>query len=286
MSARKVFKTRPHISKRYETIHDFCTENLIVSGCSFTYNCSEEEPTSWPYYLRDFGGFKNVLDCSLVGAGNSHISSALIWGLENDQPPADNSLIVVMWSGNDRDDFICPSSIIKTDTRAKFYYTDEVMTARTGGCHSKITTNTIYNNSIKEFTMSKNNASRAVENYIYFTTTWHYLTSRGYKFVFLNFLDSSIPSVTQHFNIKNYLPKQLSINVDRMFLNITDLYTWSVNNNLLSDDNYHPGPGSHITWTRQVLLPKLRKTFSVNTNGILERTRDVFFNNIFKRLNL
>lgn len=105
-----IFKTRPDIKKQFDTIADLGINYLIVSGCSFTYNNHDSFAASWPYYLKDLGGFTQVLDCSLPGAGNQHISNSLLWALNIDQPDPKNSLIVVMWSGNDRDDYICPES--------------------------------------------------------------------------------------------------------------------------------------------------------------------------------
>ena len=114
-----IFKTRPGIKKQFDTVHDFGIKNLIVSGCSFTYNNHETSASTWPYYLKDLGGFDQVLDCSMPGAGNYHIASSLQWAIEMQNPDPTNSLVIVMWSGNDRDDYICPQSII-TDYPFKF----------------------------------------------------------------------------------------------------------------------------------------------------------------------
>jgi hypothetical protein len=108
-----IFKVRPNIKKQFDTVHNFDIKNLIVGGCSFTYNNHETSAVTWPYYLRDLGGFEQVLDCSLPGAGNSHIADSLQWALEVDRPEPADSLVIVMWSGCDRDDYICPEENIK-----------------------------------------------------------------------------------------------------------------------------------------------------------------------------
>ncbi len=278
----KVFKTRPALARKYDTVYNFFTGKLIVSGCSFTHNHSDTIMMSWPYFLRDLGGFEEVLDCSIPGAGNSHISDALVWGIEMDQPVPENSLVIVMWSGCDRDDYICPASNIRPKTLASFNYTEDVMSGQTGGSHESVRTNILTGDTFKQFTSTKNNNSRAIENYLTIAKTWHYLKSKNYKFVFLNFLDSSLPSKTQHFNIKKYLPDHLSKSLDRMMLDVVDPYTWAVDNNLLADDNYHPTAESHFSWTKKILLPKLQKTF-YRCNDSLLGIRELLFQNIKQR---
>jgi hypothetical protein len=272
-----IFKTRLNIARQFDPIYEFYTGNLIVSGCSFTHNHSDNIILSWPYFLRDLGGFREVLDCSIPGAGNNHISDALIWGLEVEQPVPENSLVVVMWSGCDRDDYICPASIIRPKTLASFNYTEKVMSGQTGGSYSNVRTNTIIGDTFKQFASTKDHYSRAIENYLVITKTWHYLTSKGYNFVFLNFLDSTIPSKTLHFDIRKYLPKKLSANLDKMMLSIIDPYTCAVNNNMLGTDNYHPSAEGHLLWTREFLLPKLQNTFFRDGKGTLINKKKILF---------
>ena len=123
-----IFKTRSDIKKQFNTVHDFGIKNLIVSGCSFTYNSLDTTSLTWPYFLRDLGGFDQVLDTSLPGAGNSHISNSLIWALEMDQPDPATSLVIVMWSGHDRDDYIFPKENVNNYS-TPFYYSKKVMSS-------------------------------------------------------------------------------------------------------------------------------------------------------------
>jgi hypothetical protein len=251
-----IFKTRPHINKQFDSSCNFGIENLIVSGASFTYNNHESSAVTWPYYLRDLGSFKQVLDCSLPGAGNHHISNSLIWGLEIDRPDPAKSLVVVMWGGCDHDGYICPESNNKNTYAFKFNYSKNVMSAITGGPGLAGGGNTI--RAFNEFSTTKNQESRAIENYLYITNTWHYLKNSNYKFIFLNFMDPALPSRTQHFDIKRYLPLSAQTNLDGMIENITDLYTWSIKNDLLDVDDYHPVPDGHFGWTQNILVPHLK----------------------------
>jgi hypothetical protein len=253
-----IFRIR-QIQKQFDTVHNFGLENLIVSGCSFTYNNHETAAVNWPYYLRDLGGFEQVLDCSLPGAGNSHISNSLIWGLEIDQPDPDNSLIAVMWSGNDRDDYICPASNIRRFPY-QFNYTDNVRSGITGGNSVSSIGNTLSN--FKEFSMTKTLESRAIENYLHIAKTYQYLKAHGYKFIFLNFCNASIPSRSQHFDIHPYLPKSAQHTLNKMFAPTIDLHHYALKNDLLSQDDFHPNPDGQLGWTKQMLIPYLISQFT------------------------
>jgi len=99
------------IPKQFNTEIDLGYKNLIVSGCSFTRNFRNMVTTSWPHYLRDLGGFSYVTDLALSGAGNYHIATSMQWYLENNTVDINDTLIIVMWSGNDRDDEIVSQRI-------------------------------------------------------------------------------------------------------------------------------------------------------------------------------
>lgn len=252
------FKTRPDIKKHYDTLFDFGVKNLIVSGCSFTYNNHDSVALSWPYYLRDLGGFDQVFDSSMSGGGNHHISNSLIWSLELSQLDPAQSLVIVMWSGCDRDDYICPQNNIN-DYGCKFHYSKNVMSGITGGSRSEATTNTI--KSFKEFSQTKTLESRAIENYLYFCNTWHYLSNQKYRFVFLQFLDANLPSRTRHFDIKPYLPETAQKQLSSMMLDILDPYSYALKNDFLAQDDFHPSPKGQLNWTKQILIPKLQERF-------------------------
>ena len=250
-----IFKTRLYIKKQFDTVHDFGIKNLIVSVCSFTYNNHETAAVTWPYYLKDIGGFDQVLDCSLPGAGNYHIANSLQWAIEMDKPDPNDSLVIVMWSGNDRDDYICPKSIIN-DYPFKFNYSDNVMSGITGGSHAGAGGNTA--KGLKELAQTKTLESRAIENYLIISSLYNFLQNKGYKFIFLDYLDRSLPSRTSDFNTKKYLPSELNDNLEKIITHITDLYTWGLGRNYLLSDLLHPTIDGHLTWSKEILLPTIK----------------------------
>jgi len=247
------FKVR-NIKKQFDTVHNFGLKNLIVSGCSFTYNNHETSAVTWPYYLRDIGGFDQVLDCSLPGGGNYHIANSLQWALEVDRPAPEDSLVVVMWSGCDRDDYICPTSNDNNSYPFTFKYSESVISGISGGAMG----NGNIKSGLKELGQTKTLESRSIENYLLINGLWHYLTSCGYKFIFLNFLDGNLPSRTYHFDITKYLPTTIKNQYNLMLTKITDPHTFAVKHDLLCNDDFHPSPNGHLEWTRKILLPKLQ----------------------------
>lgn len=248
-----------NIDKQFATEHSIGFKNLIVSGCSFTYNNSADTACSWPVYLRDLGGFNRLLDTSLPGAGNNHIARSLQWCIETSDVTPEDSLVVVMWSGNDRDDSIISSEFIKPNYLRGdvFYnYTDSVSSAVTGGAQGE---SNVKLNFFKDLNFIKSHQSRAVENYLLVSGTWHYLNSLGYKFIFLDYLDRSLPNRSDDFDIRLFLPKTLRGRYDSMFVDIANIYAWCLKHQYLSSDDFHPTPDGHLDWTRQVLIPALLK---------------------------
>lgn len=250
------FRTLP-LPRQFSTQHDFGFKNLIVSGASFVYNNSTTSLCTWPYYLRDLGNFNQVLDTSLPGAGNYHISYSLQWAIENSQPDPADSLVVVMWAGNTHDDYVCPNFNDAGTYPMTYRYNEHAISGITGGSVTDSgNTKTVF----KDLALIKNRESRAIENYLYISSLYHFLKSRNYKFVFLKSMDLNLlpkndfeigpflPDALNK-NLETYIPKQPKLQV---------LYSWAVAHNLLDADQYHPSPDGHLNWTRQVLIPMLQ----------------------------
>lgn len=250
-------KTR-NIQKTFDTMANLGYKNLLVSGCSFTYNNSDQHACTWPYYLKDLGNFENVLDCSLPGAGNKHIHDSIINTVEHYNIDPVDTLVIVVWSGNDRDDFIVDSTTLNSYP-FRFNYTEDVSAGITGGVHQNNKGNIegILADAIRQV-KSKN--SRAIENYIHISGLYHYLSDYGFKFMFLEFRDFHLPASDCNFDIREFLPDNLVSKLDQLITPATEnFYRYCLYNNLLSDDDYHPSPDGHLKWTQNVLFPMLSK---------------------------
>lgn len=236
-------KTRSTL-RVFEVINDLKYKNLVVGGCSFTYNISDTDSSSWPYYLRDKCGFEQVYDCSIEGASNYQIFSSVVYALEaNDLDPKE-TLVIIMWSGYERD-----GEIVSTDrlSNKKYAYA--------------------YNNQtsciITPQNKQKSRNSQALENYIYLTSAWNYLKNQNYQFVFLDFVDPAL-GTNQTFNIELFLPANLRKKFTSMFADIENFFVYCVKHNQLQQDNFHPTMQGHLDWTHCVLAPAL----TTNPNAI------------------
>lgn len=224
------------IPKVYDVINDLKYQNLVVGGCSFTYNVSDTDSSSWPYYLRDKCGFDNVYDCSAAGAGNYHIFTSVVYGLETHNLNPAETLVVIMWSGYGRNNVILPDS--GKASGPIYHYNNKVISA------------------IAPKDNHKNQVSLALENYIFLSSLKNYLENQKYQSVFLEFVDSEIPS-RETFNIKNFLPVDLQKKYSNMFHDVDNFYHYCLKNDQLQQDAFHPSLQGHHDWTHNVLAPSL-----------------------------
>jgi hypothetical protein len=240
---------------KFSSIHDFGWKNLVTAGCSFTYNNSTEHVCSWPYYLKGLGGFKRVFDCSLPGAGNFHISHSSRWALLN-SPELDptDTLVVIMWSGNDRDDFICSADSLN-DYPAVHNYDSGICTGITGGTYEKAIGNIDID--LLGIKSIKNKKTRAVENFLYIESLKTWLEQKGFTFVFLDYIDRSLPNLTLDFDIRPFLPDPMRKQLESMISKCRDPYSFCLKNDLIDVDDFHPTPTGYLTWTREILIPHL-----------------------------
>lgn len=236
-------------------IHDFGYDNLVVSGCSYTYNNSDEHSCTWPYYLKELGNFKTIYDCSLPGAGNYHIAHSLQWDLGEGKLDPKNTFVIVMWSGNDRDDLIGDINVLN-DYPMKYCYLPSVSSIITGGSNQDSSPNTKIN--IKNILDVKNQQSRAVENFLYRDSLKTWLDYHEYSSVFLEYIDRSLPNRTTDFDIRPYLPTVYQKRLDEITSKCLDSYSFCLKNNLLYEDDFHPSADGHLEWTTKILVPFLQ----------------------------
>jgi hypothetical protein len=247
------------IPKSFNPVINFGYKNLLVSGSSFTYNNSDQHMVSWPYYLRDLGQFQQVLDCSCRGAGNKHIHDSIILKIEtNLNITSENTFIVVMWTGYDKDDFIVDPIALKNNYSDHYAYTDSARVGMTGGLTGE--SNLIV--SVENLKKIKSNHTRSIESYIWIVGLYNYLIAKNFKFVFV---ECSTPGTKRdtNFEIADYLePPQADV-IKSLLRTITpNLGDYAEKNTLNSVDGYHPMPDDHLGWTKEVLLPYLTANFN------------------------
>ena len=239
-----------------DSIVNLKVKNLYVSGCSFTYDWP-----SWPHYLQALGNIPKVVSCAIAGAGNHHILNSLVWTLENDAPDPNDTLVIVMWSGAERNDAIIDANSLNGTYPPEFRYNDSVAW---GYSYSEPLVKNEPGYAGNYNGISKSKESKSVENYLYYTQAYHYLKSKGYQFVFLRYLDPQLPNRSGgDFSISDYLTKEQNKTISKMFAEIVTVYEYAVRHDMLKDDDFHPTRHGHLAWTREHLLPYLTTYLNV-----------------------
>ena len=242
------------IEKQFDKIVDLGCDNLVVGGCSFTYTNPSQVPTTWPYYFRDLAGFKQVYSCAMPGAGNNFISQSMVWGLESKKLSPETTMVVVMWSGHDREDAIFSSDAVDKGANFVYNYTDNVCNGTTGG-PGREGDMTLHWWGYRDIHKYKSLESRAVENAIWKIQLKRYLDAGGYKSIFVDFLDPSVPNRTENFDIVKFLPDTIKETYISIMDQMQDIYSFSLKRMLLSDDDFHPSADGNLAWTREILIP-------------------------------
>lgn len=243
-----------NIPKTFATVHDFGYKNLLVSGCSFTYNNSDTHSVTWPYYLRDLGGFETVLDCSMVSGGNQHIVNSVVYSIESEQINPQETLVIVQWAGHDRDDYIVDPSNIN-DYPFTYHYSKDAVAGVTGG---KSIANFIDKDAIRKVQQMKNHSCRSIENFVRVRSLHSYLESKGFSFVFFEYRDYNLPARDNNFDPKPYLSNPAQEQYKSMITVFSkNFYKYCLQNNLVEEDDFHPSPDGHLSFTKSVLLPDL-----------------------------
>lgn len=235
----------PQIPRSFETVVDSGFTTLVAGGCSFTANYSSSHNVSWPHILANKLNIPTVLNCALGGAGNRHISHSVQWCLETQQLDPATTLVICMWSGHGREDAIVEAK--HASNGPTFYYTPGVATALLSGQRSMMGLQ-----------------SSAVESFLSINALYNYLRAQQYPFLFLDFMDRSLPNRANDFELADHLPPELSARVQEMIpRDIENFYRWSLQRMLLGDDDFHPNNDAHLGWCNDVLVPYIVQKFNL-----------------------
>ena len=232
-------------------------KNLLVSGCSFTSNVEIDSIDSWPYYLRDLGGFEMVYDCSWAGCGNYHIHNSIIHAIETETDlRSDNTVVVVMWSGYDRDDFVIDPGCAGIN-KSLFLFNETAGSGYTGGLSG--TGNMLLN--VENVKKIKSLYSRSLENYLMIQGLAKYLQALHFPSVFCEFSTGGTTK-DNNFDPVLYLEPVLQDRFVGLVRQVTpNLGSWAKQNT--KTDGYHPTADQHLSWTRSVLLPYVMQTLEI-----------------------
>lgn len=237
------------LARQFTCVHQTSFKNLLVSGCSYTWNNHQSVPVTWPCYLRDLMGFEQVLDCSQPGSGNTHIFNSIINELElNTAISVTDTVIIVMWSGLGRTDILADYSITRDyeDCPRPTYLFDKQQRYASTSIWHNLKTNSPFATFNRQYQKLFAGGGRITQSLLQIIALGNYLQNRGYQYMFLNwepmqYLDQVEPAL---------IARALSYITD-----LTSLGEYADRTNQRVPNDGHPTVDAHLEWTRQVLLP-------------------------------
>lgn len=240
-----------NIPRQFDVVHQTAYTNLVVSGCSFTWNNHESVAASWPYYLRDLMGFEQVIDCSQTGGGNTHIFNSIVNELEtNDSLHANNSLIVVMWSGLERTDILADYEvtadyeIIPRPT----YFFDSEKKYSSASIHFGMQNRNLLSDFAQSYQKLFLGGARVTQSLIHIVALANYLEQKKFRYVFLSYENLQGLELADERLVNRVLP---------LLANIETLGSYADRTNQRVPNDHHPTIHARLSWTREVLIPYL-----------------------------
>jgi hypothetical protein len=235
------------LANQFTSTHTTQFKKLLVSGCSFTYNNSDSDICSWPYYLRDLAGFEQVYDCSQSGAGSNHVFNSVINEVEtNPDINVQDTLVIIMWSGLTRTDVIAEQDVTKSWHHMSNYCFDDQFA--TLSIRNSVDKSTPLDQLCRQYKKLVSVDAQVYESLIKIVALKAYLDQKGFRSIITSWKDpqSELENTTIARNIVDSALSTLN--------NIKYLDSYAVN---LKETDGHPTPDAYLGWTREHLLPYL-----------------------------
>lgn len=243
-------------------------KNLVVSGCSFTSNfpAKPDEPYNWPNMLSDWTSM-NVYNLGIPGAGNSHISKSIRLFLSSNKFDPADTLVLVMWSGIGRIDFITDPTTSNFKSLYPFtynYFTDKAELSL-GGNWWNTTSPRGIQQLIIDYSKYQSEDTFALDSYLEMSALTEFLNKNNYKNYQTSFVNYSILNELKgDACVVDYWKKLKDFNLvldktNWIDLAYTDYYgNWARKNNLLDPaDDFHPAADAPERWPKEILIPYL-----------------------------
>lgn len=250
--------TRP-IARQFTPVAQLAKPNLLISGCSFTFNNSVEHSCSWPYYLRDLVNADQLYDCSQVGAGNAHIFNSIVNEIEtNSNIRPDNTTVIVMLSGLTRTDVIASQEITRTWHDMSNYFFDDKFATLSIFNDVNHKSNTMLSDMCNLYKRLVDVDAQVYEGCIKIMALKSYFRDRGFSHVITSWKDP-IPELQQ-----TPLRNQVLGVIDPVLY----LGEYARELNMCVPDG-HPTPDGYLKWTQDHLVPYLiLQNLATDSNSI------------------
>jgi hypothetical protein len=242
-------------------------KNLVVSGCSFTHEpINEWNPFSW---ANTFGHLTDMVvhNLAMPGAGNDHISKSIILYMErNSFDPAD-TLVLVMWSGVGRIDWIADRSKSNFGDEYPFTYNydDNNELVLGGNWWNKKNPSPLIKTLIN-YSKYQSDSTFALHTWLAMQNLSNYLKVNNFEYYYTSFLNYNNTKIKGDALTVNFFKELENLNLSIDYNHWLDFQDeeyygdWSRIHNFLDDDGFHPRyPKATEGWTKEILIPKLIK---------------------------
>lgn len=238
--------------------------NLVVSGCSFTHEPHNEwYPFSWASIFAQDTGMQ-VKNLAIPGAGNDHICRSMIVYLEKNKPDPADTLVMVMWSGIGRFDWITDASLSEFKNHYPFSYQyDKHNELVLAGNWWNLPKNTELHQALIAYSKYQSDFSFTLASWLAMKNLSNYLEMHGYRYYYTSFVDYERNNVKGDGLMVSYYDTldKLGLELDKSkWIDIPgeDCYgEWALRHQAVDpSDGFHPKyPEANEGWTREILIP-------------------------------
>jgi hypothetical protein len=224
---------------------------------------NEWYPFSWASVFAEDTGME-VVNLAVPGAGNDHISRSLMVYLEKNKPDPANTLIIAMWSGVGRFDWITDSSLscFKDFYPFQYRYDDHNELVLAGNWWN-LKSHHALNQTLIEYAKYQSDYSFSLTSWLAMNNLSNYLLQNRYPFYFTSFVDYKRNNIKgDGLTVPYYdILDTIGLSLDKknwMKLEGPDHYgDWALKNNAVDpSDGFHPKyPEATEGWVRQILIP-------------------------------
>jgi hypothetical protein len=239
-------------------------KHLVTSGCSFTHQPEQtSRPFSWANLLADYTGMQ-IHNLAIPGAGNDHISQSIILYLKKNKIDPKETLVLPMWSGISRIDWITDSASSQFAKEYPFsYHYDNYNELVLGGAWWNVKKPSPIIKTLVEYSKYQSGHSLALRSWLAMENLSNYLIVNNYTYYYTSFINYKRTGTGAELlvNFDDEL-SDLNILLDKeswLPLYDNEYYgDWSRHHRLLDSDNFHPKfPEANEGWVQTILMPHL-----------------------------
>ena len=241
-------------------------KHLVVSGCSFTHEpVNDWNPFSW---ANTFGAQTDmeVHNLAIPGAGNDHISKSIILYLEKNKFDPANTLVLAMWSGVGRIDWITDKSLSHFGNEYPFTYNydDNNEIALGGNWWNQRKPSQLIQTFI-DYSKYQSDSTFALHSWLAMKNLSNYLTVNTFEYYFTSFVNYNNNNIKGDALVVNFFKEleKINLSIDQshwLKLADKDYYgDWAKEHDFLDNDDFHPKyPQATEGWVNEILIPLMK----------------------------